>query len=86
VIDSARIDAGLEAWCFIRELLPKLKIKKLLIIANKQDLPLAIPVTNIINLLSISTLKDITWHIVAACAVSGDGIYEGLDFLLKKNC
>eukprot|EP01084_Bolivina_argentea_P076722 139077_1 len=50
--------------------------------ANKQDLPNALTVYEIKKRLNLNKiLRDRLWHIVPACATTGDGLYEGLDWL-----
>lgn len=53
----------------------------LLVLANKQDLPNAMSTQEITENLGLNTLKDRPWHIQATCATSGDGLYEGLEWL-----
>ena len=53
----------------------------LLVLANKQDLPHAMPVAEVTDKLGLHTIRNRTWHIQAACATTGDGLYEGLDWL-----
>eukprot|EP00731_Ephydatia_muelleri_P030284 Em0021g807a len=53
----------------------------LLVLANKQDLPNAMSIQEITEKLELNTLKDRLWHIQSTCATSGDGLYEGLDWL-----
>jgi len=55
----------------------------LLVFANKQDLPQAMSVQEITERLGLNQLRNRTWFIQAACATSGDGLYEGLDWLSK---
>lgn len=52
----------------------------LLILANKQDLPFALNVTELAKQLELSNLKQ-TWHIQPTCATRGEGIYEGMERL-----
>ncbi|KAG5437014.1 hypothetical protein PCANB_001290 [Pneumocystis canis] len=59
----------------------------LLVFANKQDLPNAMNAAEITEKLSLPALRHRNWYIQATCATSGDGLYEGLDWLscnLKK--
>jgi small GTP-binding protein len=59
----------------------------LLVFANKQDLPNAMPVSEVTERLGLNRLTNRKWYIQAACATTGDGLYEGLDWLsnaLKK--
>uniref|UniRef100_A0A1X7VS13 ADP-ribosylation factor n=1 Tax=Amphimedon queenslandica TaxID=400682 RepID=A0A1X7VS13_AMPQE len=63
----------------------------LLVFANKQDLPNAMNAAEITDKLGLHNLRQRDWYIQATCATSGDGLYEGLDWLtgqLKKssNC
>jgi ADP-ribosylation factor protein 1 len=51
-----------------------------LIFANKQDLPNAMSVAEVTDKLRLHTLER-PWYIQASCATSGDGLYEGLDWL-----
>jgi ADP-ribosylation factor protein 1 len=82
----------------------------LLVFANKQDLPNAMPVsgpfshqclhdlgflcsdlvpvfcfllreTDVTQKLALNSLRQRSWYIQATCATSGDGLYEGLDWL-----
>jgi len=53
----------------------------LLVFANKQDLPNAMTAPEITDKLGLHGLRQRTWYIQAACATSGDGLYEGLDWL-----
>jgi len=53
----------------------------LLVFANKQDLPNAMNAAEITDKLGLHGLRHRTWFIQAACATSGDGLYEGLEWL-----
>lgn len=53
----------------------------ILIFANKQDLPNAMPVAQIIEEMSLSSLTNRQWHVEATCATTGEGLYEGLGWL-----
>merc|ERR1712087_561037 len=53
----------------------------LLVWANKQDLPNAMSVDEVAKRLGLKQLKNRTWHIQPTCATSGDGLYEGLDWI-----
>ncbi|RKP09989.1 ADP-ribosylation factor family-domain-containing protein [Thamnocephalis sphaerospora] len=53
----------------------------LLIFANKQDLPGAMNPAEITDQLGLHSLRQRTWYIQATCATSGDGLYEGLEWL-----
>merc|ERR1712038_1298850 len=53
----------------------------LLVLANKQDLPNAMSVNEVTDRLSLNSLRNRTWKIQGSCATTGDGIYQGLDWL-----
>lgn len=56
----------------------------LLIFANKQDLPNAMNAAEITDKLGLHSLRNRNWYIQATCATSGDGLYEGLDWLSNQ--
>merc|ERR1711953_93456 len=56
----------------------------LLIFANKQDLPQAMNAAEITDKLGLHALRQRNWYIQATCATSGDGLYEGLDWLSNQ--
>ncbi|XP_022800474.1 ADP-ribosylation factor 1-like [Stylophora pistillata] len=65
----------------------ELRDATILVFANKQDLPNAMQASEITDKLGLHTMRNRTWYIQATCATSGDGLYEGLDWLsteLKK--
>lgn len=59
----------------------ELRDAALLIFANKQDLPNAMSTAEMTEKLGLHSLRQRSWYIQAACATSGDGLYEGLDWL-----
>ncbi|GFE53048.1 ADP-ribosylation factor 4 [Babesia ovis] len=78
--DRARIkDAREELHKMMNE--DELRDAYLLIYANKQDLPNAIPATELSNELGLNQFGNRTWYIQAACATQGTGLYEGMDWL-----
>ena len=65
----------------------ELKNAILLIFANKQDLPQAMSVASVTEQLGLHSLRDTQWYIQATTATTGDGLFEGLEWLtnhLKK--
>uniref|UniRef100_A0AAY5KQT4 ADP-ribosylation factor 2b n=1 Tax=Esox lucius TaxID=8010 RepID=A0AAY5KQT4_ESOLU len=56
----------------------------LLVFANKQDLPNAMNAAEITDKLGLHALRQRSWYIQATCATSGDGLYEGLDWLSNQ--
>ena len=59
----------------------KSTLKAILVFANKMDLPNAKNVQQITEALHIQEIRHIFWHVQATNAVSGEGLYEGLDKL-----
>lgn len=61
------------------------------ILANKQDLPNALSCTQLIQKLNLERLRSTKneWFIQAACAITGEGVYEAMkkmsDMVKKKN-
>eukprot|EP00747_Dinoflagellata_sp_TGD_P179243 gnl/TRDRNA2_/TRDRNA2_29752_c0_seq1.p1 gnl/TRDRNA2_/TRDRNA2_29752_c0~~gnl/TRDRNA2_/TRDRNA2_29752_c0_seq1.p1 ORF type:complete len:243 (-),score=58.14 gnl/TRDRNA2_/TRDRNA2_29752_c0_seq1:91-819(-) len=53
----------------------------LLVFANKQDLPGSMTADEIVNKLSLHAIRGRLWHIQASCATTGDGLYDGLEWL-----
>jgi ADP-ribosylation factor protein 1 len=53
----------------------------LLVFANKQDLPNAMSAAEMTDKLGLHGLRHRQWYIQACCATTGDGLYEGLDWL-----
>eukprot|EP00252_Welwitschia_mirabilis_P021810 TRINITY_DN5708_c0_g1_i1.p1 TRINITY_DN5708_c0_g1~~TRINITY_DN5708_c0_g1_i1.p1 ORF type:complete len:182 (+),score=32.39 TRINITY_DN5708_c0_g1_i1:163-708(+) len=53
----------------------------LLVFANKQDLPNAMSAAEVTDKLGLHSLRQRHWYIQSACATSGEGLYEGLDWL-----
>ena len=59
----------------------ELRDAALLVFANKQDLPNAMNAAEITDRLGLHSLRQRHWYIQSACATSGEGLYEGLDWL-----
>lgn len=53
----------------------------LLVFANKQDLPNAMNAAEITDKLGLQALRQRNWYIQATCAQTGEGLYEGLEWL-----
>lgn len=53
----------------------------ILVFANKQDLPNAMTAAEVTDKLGLHEMKTRNWYIQATCATTGDGLYEGLDWL-----
>ena len=52
-----------------------------LVFANKQDLPHAMSVTEVTDKLELHTLGNRRWHVQATTATTGEGLFEGLQWL-----
>ena len=61
---------------------PELAKAKVLIMANKQDDPRAMPPAKLADQLGLNSLKSHEWFIQGCCATTGDGIHAGLDWLV----
>eukprot|EP01105_Mastigella_eilhardi_P003442 TRINITY_DN1439_c0_g1_i9.p1 TRINITY_DN1439_c0_g1~~TRINITY_DN1439_c0_g1_i9.p1 ORF type:complete len:201 (+),score=70.86 TRINITY_DN1439_c0_g1_i9:64-603(+) len=84
VVDSNDRERVAEAADVLRELTTRedlLRGATLLVLANKQDLPNAMSAAELTDRLGLHKLCDRKWYLQAACASSGDGLYEGLDWL-----
>lgn len=55
-----------------------------LVFANKQDVPNAMSTAEITDKLGLHSPRCRNWYIQAICATSGDGLYEGLDWLTSQ--
>eukprot|EP00669_Euglena_mutabilis_P009860 TRINITY_DN4674_c0_g1_i1.p2 TRINITY_DN4674_c0_g1~~TRINITY_DN4674_c0_g1_i1.p2 ORF type:complete len:161 (-),score=73.39 TRINITY_DN4674_c0_g1_i1:185-667(-) len=60
---------------------PALLDATLLVFANKQDLPGALSVSEVVTKLQLPSLKGRVWSAQPTCALTGEGLYEGLDWL-----
>ncbi|XP_034470619.1 ADP-ribosylation factor 1 isoform X1 [Hippoglossus hippoglossus] len=60
----------------------------ILVFANKQDLPNAMNAAELTDKMNLHSLRNRRWYIQATCATTGDGLFEGLEWLssqLKNN-
>jgi len=55
-----------------------------LLCCHPQDLPNAMNAAEITDKLGLHSLRHRNWYIQATCATSGDGLYEGLDWLSNQ--
>jgi len=56
----------------------------LLVFCNKQDLPNALGAREVTDKLGLNTMRNRKWYIQSTCATTGDGLYEGLDWLANE--
>merc|ERR1712006_69076 len=55
----------------------------LLVFANKQDLPNSMTAAEITDKLGLRNMRGRQWFIQSTCATTGDGLYEGLDWMSR---
>uniref|UniRef100_A0AAY4DN64 E3 ubiquitin-protein ligase TRIM23 n=1 Tax=Denticeps clupeoides TaxID=299321 RepID=A0AAY4DN64_9TELE len=87
VIDSCHRDRLMEAHSELAKLLTEKELRDalLLIFANKQDVPGAVSVEEMTELLSLHKLCcGRSWHIQGSDARSGIGLHDGLDWLSRQ--
>jgi small GTP-binding protein len=82
-VDSNNRDRIEEARCELHKVLSEDEMRNVpvLVMANKQDLPNAMSAADIVDHLGLHTLRNRPWYIQSTCATTGDGLYEGLDWL-----
>lgn len=56
----------------------------LLVLANKQDIKHSLTAAEISHTLNLTSIKDHAWHIQACCALTGEGLYQGLEWIVSK--
>ncbi|XP_070579471.1 ADP-ribosylation factor-like protein 4C [Ptychodera flava] len=85
VVDSCDIDKLEEAKTELTKLLKTQENQgtPLIVIANKQDLPAALNVKEVEARLGVADIVGPMqlWHVQPACAITGEGLFEGLDIL-----
>ncbi|POS85829.1 ADP-ribosylation factor 1 [Erysiphe pulchra] len=86
VVDSNDRDRVVEAREELQRMLNEDELRDaiLLVFANKQDLPNAMNAAEITDKLGLHSLKQRAWYIQSTCATSGDGLYEGLEWLAQS--
>ena len=85
VVDSTRAERFEEAKLELLKIcktVQKQSAIPVLILANKQDLPPAIEAAKLEALLGLKELgPSVPWHLQETCAVTGEGLDEGMDIL-----
>ena len=83
VVDSNDKDRIGEAHDELHRMLSEDELREavVLVFANKQDLPNAMSVAEVTDKLGLHSLRNRKWYIQATCATSGEGLFEGLDWL-----
>merc|ERR1712232_803087 len=83
VVDSSdrdRIeDAREELFKMLQE--DEMRDAVILVFANKQDLPNSMSAAEVQEKLGLNNMRNRQWYIQSACATTGDGLYEGLDWM-----
>nr|XP_060636766.1 putative ADP-ribosylation factor-like protein 5C [Anolis sagrei ordinatus] len=55
-----------------------------LIFANKQDIKNSMSTSEISKFLTLSSIKDHPWHIQGCCALTGEGLPAGLEWMVSR--
>ncbi|KAL1510303.1 hypothetical protein AB1Y20_006623 [Prymnesium parvum] len=85
VVDSSDRDRVAESRDELHRMLSddELRDATLLVFANKRDLPNAMNAAEITDKLGLHSLKQRNWYMQSTCATTGDGLYEGLDWMAQ---
>lgn len=75
------MEFGRKSFCD-RNRCPQLLTAPVLIFANKQDLPGAMSTSFITERLGLHSIRKRKWSIQACCATTGDGLYDGLEWVV----
>ncbi|KAJ3441431.1 adp-ribosylation factor a1e [Anaeramoeba flamelloides] len=83
VVDSSDQERLQEAKNELQKMLleEELKNSALVVFANKQDLPNTINADNLISKFDLEKQTNRKWACLPTCAISGDGLYEGLTWI-----
>lgn len=86
VVDSADRERIEEAKTELHKLLGEEQLTNivLLVFANKQDMPDAMPASDVREKLGLGSMRQRPWFVQSSCAVKGEGLYEGLDWLASQ--
>lgn len=85
VVDSSDRDRIEDAREELATMLSEMELQDavLLVLANKQDLPDAMPAAELSNKLGLNELRGRQWFVQSTRATTGDGLHEGMDWLCK---
>ena len=53
-------------------------------LANKQDLPSAKPIEEIVERFGLNFVTSHEWHIQNCCAITSEGLNQGFDWITAK--
>uniref|UniRef100_H2Z503 ADP-ribosylation factor-like protein 14 n=1 Tax=Ciona savignyi TaxID=51511 RepID=H2Z503_CIOSA len=87
VVDSSDRDRIDEANDALQGVLmdPLLDNCAILVYANKQDMEGSMSTEEVADKLGLGQFPSRPWHVQSACALTGDGLYEGLEWALKQD-
>ncbi|EEA07101.1 small GTP-binding protein domain-containing protein [Cryptosporidium muris RN66] len=85
VVDSTNLERFDTCSNELQQLLVEERLSgvSLLVLANKQDLPNALNVEEISQALNLESIKSRNWRIQPCCAVQGDGLNEGIEWIVN---
>jgi len=85
VVDSCDQDRIEDAREELEKMLREAEMRDvvLLVFANKQDLPNAMTGSEMVEKLRLQGMQHRQWFLQTTCATTGDGLYEGLDWLSR---
>lgn len=86
IVDSADPERIEEATEELHKVLSESELTyvPVMVFANKQDLPRALSVTELTNRMNLTEMKNRKWKVQGASMTTGDGIYEGMDWLSQE--
>ena len=86
VVDSCDRERFVEVKEELHDLMAddRLRNSTLLVLANKQDLPNAASPSELTEKLDLRNIQGHEWYIQACCAVTGEGLVDGLSWLAPK--
>jgi len=81
--DKERLDLAREELNSILSA-DEMRDASLLVYANKQDLPGAASASTTAESLGLHKMRGREWYIQGTCATTGEGLYEGMDWLVDS--
>lgn len=86
MVDSADPDRMSEASGELHRMLAEdgLRDARVLVLANKQDMKSAVAADKVAEAFKLQSLRSHDWFLQPCSAVSGAGLYEGLDWLHRS--
>jgi len=86
VVDSNDRDRIGEAKAELDRMMTEEELRDacLLVFANKQDLPKALKAGEVTTALGLNDCRSRKWFVQPCCATNADGMYDGLDWLVKE--